>query len=184
MSLSPDARVRRCQRVIRMVCELHRLGYQGLRIMPYFYPLAYRVVIAPADGFSQRNGAYIPEFDAGDHAGYTSASEADYFGWTDARTDTARQMADKFIARFPVACARGQGRDWAYAGWLAELMGVLERQHALPFVIEEYFETPPEALDHLPLWRADGVHGRFDLPPAVAASSYSQITPALDQARR
>lgn len=168
MSQNPDAVVRRCHRVMRMVCELHRLGYQRLRIMPYFHPLAYRTFIAPADVFSLRNGAYITQPDLQTVAAYTSAAGADYFGWEDARSDTARQMADKFIARFPALCAQGQGRDWAYAGWLAELMGILERQHALPFVMEEYFETPAEALDHLPLWRADGSRSRFDLPPHAA----------------
>lgn len=169
MSQDQNATVRRCQRVIRMVSELHRLGYQRLRIMPYFYPLAYRVAIGPADAFSGRNGAYAQDSELAEFATYSSASEAKYFGWTDTQNDTARQLANKFVARFPVVCAQGQGRDWAYAGWLAELMGVLERQHALPFVIEEYFETPPEALDHLPLWRADGARGRYDLPPLATA---------------
>lgn len=33
--------IRRGQRVIRMVTELHGMGYQSLRVMPYMYPLAY-----------------------------------------------------------------------------------------------------------------------------------------------
>ena len=51
--------VRQSQRVIRMVSELHRMGFQQLRIMPYEYPLAYRVAIAPVASFSVQNGAYI-----------------------------------------------------------------------------------------------------------------------------
>lgn len=171
MTGSSAPEVRRSQRVIRMVCELHRLGYQRLRVMPYFYPLAYRVAIGAAEHFSDRNGAYSARLHEVAYAGYTSASGNRYFGWEDARDDTARQLAEKFILRFPEAASAGQGRDWAYAGWLAELMGVLERQEALPFVMEEYYPTPPEQLDHLPLWRRDGVTGRFDLPPTPTSAS-------------
>lgn len=168
MTVSRAPEVRRSQRIIRMVCELHRLGYQRLRIMPYFYPLAYRVAIGPAELFSSRNGAYTERLLDDIFALYTSASGNQYFEWEDATGDTARQLADKFIQRFPEVCSTGQGRDWAYAGWLAELMGVMERQEALPFVMEEYYPTPPERLDHLPLWRPDGVTGRFELPPSSA----------------
>lgn len=183
MSQDQDATVRRCQRVIRMVSELHRLGYQRMRIMPYFHPLAFRLAIGPADAFSGRNGAYAADSGLGSFATYSSASQTEYFGWKDARQDTARLLADKFIARFPVICSQGQGRDWEYAGWLAELMGVLERRHALPFVMEEFFETPPEELDHLPLWRADGNRERYALPPAAPRLSGSQTVRSLDLRR-
>jgi len=41
---SPASQVRRCQRIIRMVTELHRMGYQRARFMPYEYPVAFRVL--------------------------------------------------------------------------------------------------------------------------------------------
>lgn len=43
-----------------MVSELHRMGYQNLRIMPYEYPLAWRLTIAPKRIFAIRNGAFVP----------------------------------------------------------------------------------------------------------------------------
>ncbi len=167
MTYEKDAAVRRSRRVIRMVCELHRLGYQRLRVMPYFSPLAYRVAIGPAALFSLRNGAYSANLDLDLFAVYSSASQSSYFGWEDAHTDTARQLADKFITRFGAICESGRGRDWAYAGWLSELMGTMERQGALPFVMEEYFEPGPEELDYLPLWLRGQTPSRFDLPPAA-----------------
>lgn len=33
----------------------------------------------------------------------------------------------RFIAVFPRLAERGAGRDWAYAGWLTELLGVVEQ---------------------------------------------------------
>jgi len=161
--------VRRTQRVIRMVSDLHRLGYQRLRIMPYIYPLAWRVAIGPAVHFSERNGAWSQHPLDEAFATYSSASSNAYFGWTDARNDNARDLADKFIKRFPGVCAAGYGRDWAYAGWLCELIGAMEREHALPWVMEEHFPTPPEQLDHLPLRRMGDMHDlEFPLPPSLS----------------
>ncbi|MDX2336250.1 hypothetical protein [Brevundimonas vesicularis] len=126
------AAIRRGQRLICMVSELHRLGYQRLRIMPFFHPLAWRLAIGPADVFSQRNGAWFADQHFDDSVVYSSASETAYFQWDDAQTDNARQLANKFVVRFSELCERGHGRDWAYAGWLSELLGVLERENALP----------------------------------------------------
>lgn len=145
-----SATMRRCQRVIRMVSELHRLGYQRLRVMPYEYPVAWRLAIGPTELFSSPNGAYIPRPDEDLLATYSSASENAYFGWDDAHGATSRQLAEKFIVRFPAICELGLGRDWAYAGWLGELVGVLERTGRLPVVMWDY-GPPPLSLRSLPL---------------------------------
>lgn len=178
MSDEFQASVRQTQRVIRMVSDLHRLGYQRLRIMPYIYPLAWRVAIGPADLFSERNGAWMERVPDEVCTTYSSASLNRYFGWTDAGSDNARQLADKFIKRFPGVCAASYGRDWAYAGWLCELLGTLERANALPFVMEEYFPTPPEQLDYMPLKRMDDLRDvQFPLPPAPNVSETIQLMP-------
>lgn len=149
-----------------MVCELHKLGYQRLRVMPYFHPLAWRLAIGPVEQFTILNGAFAPDADPS-LVTYSSASGNSYFDWKDANADTARQIAEKFIERFADVAERGRGRDWAYAGWLSELLGHLERTATLPFVMEEFYSTPPDELQFLPLW--DREHftngGRFDLPP-------------------
>jgi len=152
-----------------MVSELHRLGFQHLRIMPYEYPLAWRLCVAPRDRFSKRNTAYIPDLvNDGQTALYSSASENEYFGWEDARNDDARMLADKFIERFPQIASRGRGRDWTYAGWLSELVGHLERGESLPFVMSEYFEPAPEDLTALPIreFATHTVSLSFPLPPS------------------
>lgn len=165
-----DEFVRRSQRVIRMVSELHRRGYQRLRIMPYMAPLAWRVAIAPASHFSVKNGAWIVNQDGAPC--YTAAAGNLYFDWPDATKDNARQLADKFILRFACVCAAGAGRDWTYAGWLAELVGVLERDHRLPIVGTEDNITPPYDMRGLlfrdftqgsQFWRTEIA---FPLPPS------------------
>jgi hypothetical protein len=167
--------VRRSVRVIRMVSELHRMGYQHARIMPHEYPLAYRIVIAPRSRFSLLNGAYAPGAYEDPCARYSSAQENRYFDWTDAAADNARQLAEKFVDRFPDLLAACQGSDWAYAGWLSDLLATLDQQTGrLPIVMAENLEPGPETLRALPL-RLYGKTDRddprdvfFPLPPMAA----------------
>ena len=144
--------IRQSQRVIRMVSEVHRTGFQQLRIMPYEYPLAYRVAIGPKSMFSMRNGAYMQDPDYSLITTYSSASGHEYFGWRDAKTDNARTLAEKFVERFAPLAMSGAGRDWEYAGWLAELLSAFEEMPArLPILMAEYFEPSPSALTVLPM---------------------------------
>lgn len=175
MTNPPDF-IRRTVRVIRMVSELHRLGYQRVRFMPHEHPLAFRIAIAPAHLFSRNNGAHLVDFDEDLHIQYSSASGAEYFGWKDATTDNSRQLAEKFIQRYPKICAEGAGRDWEYAGWLCELLGALERlPFALPIVMAEFMTPEPDRLDMLP-FRFGGDFGHdnmdaFPLPPPILTTT-------------
>lgn len=162
--------VRRSQHVLRMVSELHRMGYQRLRAMPFEYPLAYRVFIGPASVFHPENGAYCDQSTTDDDCSieYSSAQENKYFEWGDATNDNARKLANKFLARYPRVCERARGRDWAYAGWLAELVGVLEQGSLLPVLFSEYSE-PALTLTELPLkdYARGEIEQWFPLPPTV-----------------
>jgi hypothetical protein len=159
-------------RVIRMVSELHRLGFEKARIMPYEYPIAYRIRVGPAEIFSPRNGAYC-DAPHDEYAQYSSAQQNACFGWEDAKADSPRALADKFVERFPAIIERCAGRDPAYVRWLAELLGVLDRNPGrLPVVMADYMEPWGEDLQVLPLGlyhygAFSGYKGEmsFDLPP-------------------
>lgn len=165
--------VRRAQRVIRMVGELHRKGYQGLRVMPYAYPLAWRLAIAPRGKFSAINGAVLEQgvVDVPTYSGASGGNE--YFDWDDAKADSAAELSEKFLRRFERVTEFGRGRDWAYAGWLQELLGAIEGNDVLPVVQWDEQEQDPETLRYIPLWSFDenGVRsmsaGRFPLPPCA-----------------
>jgi hypothetical protein len=176
--------IRRGQRVIRMVSELHRMGYQRLRLMPYFHPNAWRLAVAPKELFSDRNGAFIAHDRLGNErvAIYSAAGGGEgYFDWTDARSDDARALAEKFITRLPAIAECGKGRDWEYAGWVSELVGFLELGDWLPAVYWEYMKGSPDDLRAIPIWVAtadnlvwsglepstDPRNPTFDLPPKV-----------------
>ena len=56
-----------------------------------------------------------------------SAESGEYFGWRDSSGDDARELALKFVTRFPALASAGDGWDYAYAGWFQHLLGLAER---------------------------------------------------------
>jgi hypothetical protein len=143
----PDPYVRRAVRLLAMVGELHKRGYQRLRVMPYFGPTGHwRCAIAPVFLFHRNHGAILREPDGSDAqeatliARHSGADGNHYFEWDDARTDDARSLADKFVGRFLLLSSLGQDWDYEYAGWYLRLLGYAERGW-LPYVFAEYEDT-------------------------------------------
>ena len=110
-----------------MVHELHKAGFQRIRISPAMAPngIHWRCTITFA-GNVAADGYSIVDRSDGKVARYTSGQGANYFDWPAAATMTARMLAARFIEAFPVIAARGAGRDWAYAGWLTDVLGRAE----------------------------------------------------------
>jgi len=94
-----DEYARRCFRVLRMVSVLHGKGFHGLRVLPHIYPLAYRIVLYPAEYTSKNGVRYVHELydDTLERqnliARHTGANEANYFGWQDASKLNAKKLA-------------------------------------------------------------------------------------------
>jgi hypothetical protein len=127
-----DPIVRRCIRVLSMVHELHKAGYQRLRVLPFLSPSGcyWRAWITSSDNVAA-DGFTLIDWDTEDRgqvvAKYTSGQDAGYFGWTGAADLNARQLATRFVERFPSICERSIGLDWAYAGWLTDVLGYAEQ---------------------------------------------------------
>jgi hypothetical protein len=109
-----------------MVGELHKRGYQKVRIAPTRHQL-WHCVLTPVSNISNAHGARLGSYDVALEAEYTDPMQNRYFGWEDQKTATARKLADTFIQRFPRIAEAGKGRDWAYVGWYVELLGIAER---------------------------------------------------------
>lgn len=128
----PDSPVvRRAIRVLRMVHELHKAGYQRLRVLPYSNDsgTAWRAEITYVDNVGDDGFSTIdhdPD-EAGKVARYSTAQGNQFFGWVDAASADARELARLFLTRFPHLCNLGQGLDWAYAGWLVDVIGWAEQ---------------------------------------------------------
>jgi hypothetical protein len=124
LSPSPDPAVRRALRVLAMVHELHRAGYQRLRICAgYTLDLRHwRCYIGPAAQF--HTDGWRPTDDI--EVLYTTCQGNDYFGWSDAAHDDARSLATKFLERHPELARQAAGEDFAYAGWFTRILGRAE----------------------------------------------------------
>lgn len=118
-----------------MLHELHKLGYQRLRVIPYEGSSgSWRAAIAPVTRILTTHGAWgLLDAPA---VTYSEASGNRYFDWRDAKHDTAAALAVKFAVRFPELCRLGIGRDRVYAGWYLGLMKYADRGE-LPCVLAE-----------------------------------------------
>lgn len=166
MSDKPDARpeIRRAQRVLRMVHELHKQGYQRLRIVPGMSASGcyWRCSITPITDILVSHGALPRYYGAGIE--YSSGMENKYFDWKDAKHDTARQLAAKFIERFPEVVRAGAGSDWNYAGWYVEMLGFAERGN-LPVAYADWYGGAPDYL------AKDDDRNELPFPPPGEAKS-------------
>ena len=147
ISMRPPAEkaLRDAARLIAMVHELHKAGYQRIRICPSMAPngIHWRCTISYAGNVAQYGGGFggDPE---GEVARYTSGDGARYFGWTDGERLTARQMAKRFLEAFPRIAEKGAGVDWPYAGWLTDVLGYAEHGKFVSFYAD--YPLDPEDL--------------------------------------
>lgn len=112
-----------CRRVLLMVQDLHRRGYERLRVAPGLSPsgLHWRCSIVPVDHVRRDHGALaIDEDDTA--ARYTSSQGAGFFDWEDAEHDPPVALAGKFLERFPDLSAQGKGADPDYVRWYVRML--------------------------------------------------------------
>lgn len=156
VSLQPSAddTARHATRVLAMVHELHKAGYQRIRVLPYLAPsgMYWRCEITPSDNVADDGYSFIDPNGERDIARYSSSEGANYFQWPNAATLSARSLAARFLEAFPVIAARGQGRDWLYAGWLTDVLGRAEggRTEDLLYLFADYDLDPSVMRDWQP----------------------------------
>lgn len=137
ISLKPPAEkaLRDAARLIAMVHELHKAGYQRIRICPSMAPtgLHWRCTISYAANVGEDGKYFRGGGGEGHAASYSSGQGASYFGWTDGDRLTAREMARRFLTAFPAIAEKGAGLDWPYAGWLTDVLGYAEHGKFVAF---------------------------------------------------
>lgn len=161
MDLSPY------RRILLMVRELHKLGFERLRAPAYEYPLAWRCPVVPATWTHREHGGMFTEqqlqlgeyFDeaALTHT-YSSATGQHPFGWTDVVFASPLELAKKFIRERREIAFAGWGPDSEYAEWFGRMLE-MTGPNGLISAFSEY-ESPR---DHLYALMAPV--GRVPLPP-------------------
>ncbi|NVH77088.1 hypothetical protein FSB08_32370 [Paraburkholderia sp. JPY432] len=142
VSLTPasDPVLRRAVRLLSMVHELHKAGYQLLRISAGMAPSGnhWRCYVTTADNVAQNGWEIIDE---GIALRYSTGDGGRFFGWDDAEGMDARRLAATFLDRFPEMKRKGAGNDWAYAGWFTSMLGAAENGE-LPIFFADYELKP------------------------------------------
>jgi DNA-binding transcriptional ArsR family regulator len=112
-----------CRRVLLMVQELHRRGYERLRVAPGLSPsgLHWRCSIVPVGHVRRDHGALAVGEDE-IAADYDSGQGVRFFDWADAEHDPPVALAGKFLDRFPDLARRGWGNDPDYARWYGGML--------------------------------------------------------------
>ena len=124
-----EAHFRRALRVLRIVHEFHKQGYQLMRIAPGMSPSggSWRCSIAPRSNILRSHGAKLRDWQRM-AAHYSSAQSNEYFGWADAEHDDVKTLATKFRERMPDIVEASRGIDWEYAGWYVLMLGFAEQE--------------------------------------------------------
>lgn len=131
-----------------MVHELHKASYQRIRFWSGMAPsgMHWRCNITHDGNIAEDNLSLKDHGDPGLIARYTSGSGDRYFDWDDAPGRSAKELASRFIDRFPLIAQAGDGLDWPYAGWLTDILGEAELTGKLPIFFADY----PIVLENLP----------------------------------
>jgi hypothetical protein len=144
MSRDEKERIAICRRLLHMVRELHAMGYEQLRIEPAVAPsgLFWRLSVFPASNSDPENGARMRDYDEGAH--YSSGGEDRYFDWDDATDDSSRELAEKFVERFPELAKAGKGGDAEYVRWYEDMLQMTEPD-GLPYAYADW-PSPEDSL--------------------------------------
>lgn len=165
-----EAHLRRALRVLRLVHELHKRGYQLLRIAPGMSPSGchWRCSVSPRSNMLKTHGAKLKDWDRL-AAHYTSGQDNEYFGWQDAKHDNVQQLAEKFTERFPEIVDASNADDWEYAGWYVRMLGYAENGY-FPIGYADWYGEEPDPR-FLPLL---GIESDLPMPPPGDAEDGEQ----------
>jgi DNA-binding transcriptional ArsR family regulator len=152
---------RLCRRVLLMVRELHRRGYERLRVAPGLTPtdMHWRCSIVPSSEVRPDHGAMT--LIGYGVACYSTGHGSNFFGWADADHDSPMTLADKFLGRFSEVAAEGHQADPDYASWYARMLRATDPDG----LIYAYADWDLPA-DHLPVLGCTA-DVKIPLPPPV-----------------
>jgi ADP-ribosylglycohydrolase len=145
------------RRVMEMFAALMDMGYQKLRFFPFVGPAgAWRFIITVEDTPRRENSpTAVYQSPGWDHTG---------LGWGECSWEDPKQLAAKFLSKFPQLAELGLGDDPEYSSWYREAM-----RKAPPGKSFALWWDGEEPVDHVLIEHDDGTGERIPFPPGWAA---------------
>jgi hypothetical protein len=169
------------RRILLMLQELHRMGFEKLRAPAYDYPLGWRCPIIPA-AWTHKNQMGIFDRKPSHHGGtfedpefgdlletevhslrytYYGASKQQPFGWQDMVFATPLELAARFLQAFPEIAVCGWGPDLEYAQWFGRMLEMTYPHGVITaFYADEYGAYPDKGI-------SDVLHTHFTAVESV-----------------
>lgn len=160
--------------ILEAVAVLHERGHQRLRVFPGMSPsgIHWRTAITTADNFVDNGHLHLQDSKAAFH--YTTGTEFEVAGERVDAATSAIELADSIVATLPDP---GLGRDWEYAGWYVELLGLVLRHRSLPIAYADYFDDEPG-------WEIGWGSGRRISRPPSAFVAGEQVSAQYNEGAR
>ena len=126
-----DDFTRRMARIFRMVVELHKIGYQGLRIYPQthhdrFHLLPSLFITHPGSFGIVADWNFLTGINKFQSVTNQELTTVYYPFGAQIQGKNARELADDFIRRYPLIARLAMVYDYEYAGWFEALTGEVE----------------------------------------------------------
>lgn len=106
---------------LQMVHELHRMGYQKLRVFPYEGPNFWRCTLLAINNVDFNRNHFPIDEDKAIH--YSEAGGYRYLDWEDCERESPFELACRFVREKSEFLRDCQGSDPAYVQWYIELLG-------------------------------------------------------------
>jgi hypothetical protein len=117
------------RKILEMVRELHRRGYECLRICPGMAAsgVYWRCMVTPVTNILSTHGAMAADWGKDKGYFYTSADREKYFhDKLDVSNLSPSKMADYFLEHYSRIAEAGFGKDEMYAQWFEEMLRLTE----------------------------------------------------------
>lgn len=128
----------RHRQILLVVAELHRRGFQRVRIVPSLGAEGcyWQCKIVPAAAMASDDGNVLIDENF-PTAAYPGDFDSEYYWWDGILEQSPDLITDQFVERFPGLMSWGTGRDWAYAGWYQEMMRATQPD-AVPLIVDSF----------------------------------------------
>lgn len=124
-------------RFMRMIAELHKRGYELLRLCPSVSPngCAWRALLTPKSNTWIYCGALLGSFEPGE--GLLLKTNG-FMPWFDERPSfSAEEDADMFVCEYPILASATKGEDKAYVQWFLRALDECEHGYII-FTKDDY----------------------------------------------